>query len=364
MLFEIMNFLCWQGRWGVAYEEKTESKGRIFRHCLVLRQNSFGATIGRLCGESRKPFFQSRRNILFMKKALLMFFICFNLLSFNTAVQAQCSTVTVSIYQPSVGNYKVRAAIPQPYTQDIEIMGSITPEGEPTTGYELTIFAGNLTGETDQTWQQSQPPTVSNTFSVSICPPFSLSEDQSYGILLSTEFQNFVQKRNDFLDKISTAVNQGTSLDSIKSAALNGIQNNDYQQFYTLVFGSNQIGESFFNSYVSARNALLQANSFVQEHPEVFSCNTCNVSLADETNYFFNNFGTFNTYRFAPAAVQTENGLSKPVCGSYWNQIKLGICAGACGATSLGLAAGLCGWGCWCTFCTRNSAVANVICAN
>jgi hypothetical protein len=106
-----------------------------------------------------------------MKKTLLIFFTFFNLLSLNKAVQAQCSTVTVTTYQPSVGSYKVRATIPHPFSQNIEIMGSITPEGEPTTGYELTIFAGNLTGETDQTWQQSQPPTLSSTFSVSICPP-------------------------------------------------------------------------------------------------------------------------------------------------------------------------------------------------
>jgi hypothetical protein len=86
--------------------------------------------------------------------------------------------------------------------------------------------------------------------------------------------------------------------------------------------------------------------------------------LIDETNYFFDNFQTFNTYRFVSAAQQIENGILRPVCGSYWNQLKLGICAAGCGVVSGGLAAGLCGWGCWCTFCTRNSALATVICAN
>jgi hypothetical protein len=155
-----------------------------------------------------------------MKKALLIFSIFLNLLSFNTPVQAQCSTVAVSIYQPSAGNYKVRATIPYPYSQDIEIMGSITPEGGSTTGYELTIFAGNLTGETDQTWQQSQPPTISGTFSASVCPTAS-------------DYLNFAgQLHNDYQEYLLNYLTAGSGVDLTDTSTLKQIIQSKSVEFF------------------------------------------------------------------------------------------------------------------------------------
>jgi hypothetical protein len=194
-----------------------------------------------------------------MKKVIFLMAVC--VLSFVQFMYAQeCSTVTVEAFpmDPQSGQYSyfgVRVSLAQPYYQDVTVNGYIW-DGPDDHGYNenhpytLTIVAGYLTAETAANFYQTGPAAegAANITSVSPCPPFALPEDQSHEILLSTEFQNFVQKKNDFLDRISIAVNQGTLLDTIRNAALNGIQNNDYQQFYTLVFGSNQAGLSFFSS--------------------------------------------------------------------------------------------------------------------
>jgi len=354
-------------------------------------------------------------------KKLLIFAIVF-IIGFVTCLQAQiCNGVSVEAFprQPQTGSHNyfgVRVALTQPYSQSVTVTGtihsSVDPGSYPTAIFTLTVSAGSLTAQTSDDFYQMDPTGSAAVTVESVTPcAFELSEEDSYQILFSSEFQNFIQKRNDFLDKISNAVNQGIPIDSIRNAALTAMQTGNYQSFYIMVFGSYQVGETFFSSYVAARDALLQANPFVQEHPEIFTCQTCNSTLIEETNYFFNNFQSFNTYRFTPGEeileVRIRNQAKQPVfasyssyaqnvsfrnfersvdyrfavgsdkigydqrsavkkivCGSYWNQVKLGLCAAGCGVTTAGLAAGLCGWGCWCTFCTKNSALATAICAD
>lgn len=297
---------------------------------------------------------------------LLVFFS----VSLHNLVHAQCSSVTVEAYQVSVGNYKLRATVAFPVNQIIYINGSITPEpGAPTDSYDLTIPAGSLTGETETTWQLTDPYAVPQ-FTVAVSPcPFLLSEDESQQVLLSYEFQNFVQSRNDFLDKIAHALSRGISLNSIRDATLAGIQNDDYQSLYSLLsFSSSQDGESFFNSLANARNSFLQAYPDIQQHLNEFICQSCSTSLTDQVNYFFNNFDAINTYRYSPGSEEGQDPgtdpFRKPTCGSFWNQLKLGICAAGCSVTTAGVATPFCGWLCWCAFCTQNSALASVICAN
>lgn len=175
----------------------------------------------------------------------------------------------------------------------------------------------------------------------------------------SSEFQNVILKQNQVLDTITNALNRGISLQSIRTATLDAIQNNNYQSIYSLLFSSSQSGDAFFNELVNAKTAFVLQNGFIMENQQTFTCSTCFSTLTDQANYFFDNFQTFNSYRYSPTGSN-----SKPTCGSWWNQVKLVACAALCGVSTAGIGAGVCGWGCWCTFCTKNSAVANVICAN
>lgn len=187
---------------------------------------------------------------------------------------------------------------------------------------------------------------------------FSLTEQQSREVLLSPELQTVIQLQNQFLDKISNAVSQGTSIESIRTAALEALQTNNYQTIYLMLFNSYQSAESFFNSLTAAKANFLRANSFIQQNIGVFTCQTCLTPITAEASYFFNNFQAFNSNRVNPGG---EDG-DPPVCGSNWNKVKLIICTALCSATTAGLGAALCGWGCWCTFCTKNSALAAIIC--
>lgn len=196
--------------------------------------------------------------------------------------------------------------------------------------------------------------------------PSQSCEDKSYQILVSSSTQSFAQKRNDFLDKVSYALNKGNSLSAVRNATLQAVQYNNYQIIDTMMFKGTIDRQSFISAYNNARAGFLQANSFIQQTPQYFSCQTCGASAVDWTNYIFDNFTSINSSRYYPPAeeVNPSTGKLEPICGSRGNQVKLLGCVAITGVTTGGLGAVLGGWGCWCNFCTRNSWLGTKICAN
>lgn len=195
---------------------------------------------------------------------------------------------------------------------------------------------------------------------------FKLSEEASMEIVQSIEFQNIFKLKNEFLDKISNAVNQGIPLDSIRVAAIDAVENNNNQQIYSMLFSDYNSGVAFFNNLSQAKKIFRDKYAFIEQNKEKFMCTTCSKTLSEEVNFLFKNFNAFNNNRYTPGAGLSGEKTA-PTCGSWWNQIRLGVCAAACGVVTVGtvgLGTAACGWGCWCTFCTKNSAVASVICAD
>lgn len=193
---------------------------------------------------------------------------------------------------------------------------------------------------------------------------FTLTEQESFDVIKSTEFQNFMNLQDTFLIKIKDAVANQISLDSIRIAALNAINNNDTTAVYTILFGDVNRGYNFFTALSDAKRALLNTNSFMNQHTTVFSCSTCATSIVDQTNWFFQKFYPLDTahseYGFTTRTAQ--NIAATPTCGSWWNVLRLGVCATGCSIVTGGLATVLCGWGCWCQFCSSNSALSLLIC--
>ncbi len=190
---------------------------------------------------------------------------------------------------------------------------------------------------------------------------FELSEEASLEIVKSTEFQKVVTLQNEFLDKIDRAVKRGTPLDVIQKAFLKAVGTNNYEPVYLMLFENVQNGSLFFENLAASKRAFVEANR-LYENKQTFSCLTCSRSVIEEINIFFKFFDVFNENRLV---IYTENAAVKslPTCGSWWNQIKLVGCSALCSVTSGGVGAIACVWSCWCSFCTKNSAVANVICA-
>ena len=196
---------------------------------------------------------------------------------------------------------------------------------------------------------------------------FMLSEEASKEIVKSPEFQNVFKLQNEFLDKISNAVNQGIPLESIRTATIDAVENNNNKPVYSMLFSDYQSGENFFNALSEAKNTFREKHRFIEENKSAFTCSTCSKTLSEEVNFLFNNFQAFNNNRYIPGTSSNTERAAEPVCGSWWNQVRLGICAVACGVVTVGtagIATAACGWGCWCTFCTQNSALATVICAD
>jgi len=153
-------------------------------------------------------------------KQLIGILLCF-VFALNNLLQAQCSSVTVEAYQVSVGNYKVRATLAFTYSQTVSINGSITPEpGASTDVYSITVPAGSLTGQTDDTWSLIDPNatpsiTVSNVipcpteYAEGIAASYSLS-NHTYTIDLSPNDQNI---KNALAESFSL---EDPTIDSIK----------------------------------------------------------------------------------------------------------------------------------------------------
>lgn len=193
---------------------------------------------------------------------------------------------------------------------------------------------------------------------------FRLSEEVSKQIIESPEYQNCIRFQNDFLDIISNKVNQGTSIESIKTATLNAIRTSNYNEIYLLLFGNYQSAEVFFTGMANSQRSYISNLKTNYPNMPSLGCSTCHSFLTDDVNYFFRNFNVFNTNRMPVSGGTSEGVAPEPTCGSYWNQVLLAACATGCSVTTAGLGVAMCGWGCWCTFCTRNSAVAAAICAH
>jgi hypothetical protein len=366
-----------------------------------------------------------------MKKLYYFILMSLSVLAFHSNVNAQCSTVTVEAFplEPQSGNHNyfgVRVTLAQTYDQNVTVNGYIYDQGEGANTdhpFELTVTTGNLTAETSSTFYETSPAieAIAEISSVTPCPVFDLSEEESQTIIESSGFQIFIRLRNEFLDKIDSAVNQASiPLDSIKAAVLDAITNNNYQSFYSKLFSSNEAGESLIDSIVAARDALLTANPYFEANSGKFTCETCDISLTEKINYFFNNFEAINTNRYTNeteenayayehnynsytsitneniyayeqsnnkyASIMNDNmyayeksynkytrmpsdnkyaySVAIPTCGSWWNQLKLGACALLCSVTTAGIATPFCGWLCWCEFCRHHSALGERICAN
>lgn len=201
----------------------------------------------------------------------------------------------------------------------------------------------------------------------------TLSEIDSKKIVESIEFQTLINVQFELVLKIDSTIKSGIPKQRLENEALLSIQNikND---FYDLVFENSKAGEKFIERFQLACKTFLQKYPDLEKNRNEFVCSSCSLQPIEyKVKWFFKNFEIFNSARLnkqtpvlsrAQVAADLIENDDDPVCGSYWNQVKLGTCSALCGASTVGLGGPLCVWGCWCTFCTKNSSVADAICSN
>ena len=186
-----------------------------------------------------------------------------------------------------------------------------------------------------------------------------LSEIESSAIINSTEFQNFISIKNQFIEVVNQTVSNGYDLEELKQLSIESVNSNESDELFTALFGSKEKGLDYLIALENARTQLLNAYPVINKIRDQYAQPSLNsVSVFYETLDVINK--NRNEMNLSVASVAGRD--AEPVCGSYWNQVKLGVCATGCSFTTGGLGTVFCGWLCWCTFCSQNSELSNAIC--
>jgi len=186
--------------------------------------------------------------------------------------------------------------------------------------------------------------------------PVVLSEEQSFEIVQSLEFQNYLNKRYEFLELVEEALSSGNSAENLTQVSMYSIREKDHAAFYETIFNSTSYAVKYIESVHNAKTNLYE------KFPVLSQINAeLETDLSEQkiSNFYVNlELRGFRGNQYETNA-RTNSGTT---CGSYWKQVKAVTCAGLCGASTGGAGSVLCLWACWCTFCTENSELADAIC--
>jgi hypothetical protein len=198
-----------------------------------------------------------------------------------------------------------------------------------------------------------------------------LSEKASLSILSSDEVKDLIEIQNLFIDKIKQAVAKGYSVQELSRLSINAINYNQHTEILKVIFGSVNEGNIFIQNVQNAKLKFISKYKFILENREDFECNSCTQLTAQSVNLFYINLNIYDKSRLKVPSVDLPISTislndellegDKPVCGSYWQQVKLLACMSLCSVSTGGLGTVLCGWGCWCMTCPE-SVTGGIIC--
>lgn len=194
----------------------------------------------------------------------------------------------------------------------------------------------------------------------------TLTDEQILLIINSKEFKTYFKYKDSIIVLINKAIQRGENIDNIRELALQSLTDSTKEfELSKIIFRDSENGNSFFNNFSKSRDSLF--NKF----PELeLLSQSVEIDYEDQINFLFNNFSLISDNVINKKAgfenifnnTNYEPITKEPVCGSYWQQFKLGVCALGCSLTTAGIGTALCGWGCWCWFCNENSELSKVIC--
>lgn len=186
---------------------------------------------------------------------------------------------------------------------------------------------------------------------------FQLSEEVSHEIVSSQEYQTYFNLRYEFLIYVDNAIRNGFSVSFLTDLSIKSIREQENEAIYKAIFNDYFEGESYIERLTDAKEALYWKfpvlNTIISEGAEELS--------KENVEKFYMNISQkeFSKTLLEKGMEVEDDG---PVCGSYWQQVKLVACAGVCSFATAGIGTPLCGWACWCMLCNENSSLADVIC--
>lgn len=188
-----------------------------------------------------------------------------------------------------------------------------------------------------------------------------ITEERAEEIWSSPEVQHMLDLQHQFVERVDAALARGVALDDIRAAMhLATSPRADDSQIVALLYESREEADRYVAALKAARAAIPEAFPEVAAARDELDPAGCTVQ-GKSVDGFFNNYDKVRESRLNPL---DERNAPAPVCGSRKNQLKLLACATLCSFTSGGLGTVACGWGCWCTFCSKDSVLATYICAD
>ncbi len=184
-----------------------------------------------------------------------------------------------------------------------------------------------------------------------------MSEELCFEIVSSNECQTYFNLRFEFLSNVENAIKNGFSVSLLTELSMVAITDHDVEPFYTIVFDDHCEGEFYVARLAEATTALYKKFPVLNT---VVPVGTEELSKENIERLYMNIYNRTLSKSLTMESDPYE--MDEPVCGSYWQQVKLLACASACSFATAGVGTALCGWACWCMLCTENSAVADAIC--
>jgi hypothetical protein len=182
-----------------------------------------------------------------------------------------------------------------------------------------------------------------------------LSDETCFEIVSSIECQTYLNLRYEFLNNVEKAIRTGSSVSQLTELSMAALIDQDLEPFYNIIFDDYCEGVSYIARLSEATKALYNKfpilNTIISESPEA-------LTKENIEKFYFN----INRVELRKSSLANNESNDEPVCGSYWQQVKLIACATGCSFATAGVATVLCGWACWCMLCSENSVVADTLC--
>lgn len=183
-----------------------------------------------------------------------------------------------------------------------------------------------------------------------------LSEELCYEIASSKECQTYFDLRLEFLTNVENAIRNGSSVSLLTDLSMAAIRDQNLEPFYNVIFDDYCEGASYVERLTAATTDLYKKFPVLKTiAPE----GSEELSKGNIERFYL----SISRKELSKSSQANIGDGDEPVCGSYWQQVKLLACATACSFATAGVGTALCGWACWCMLCSENSAVADAICA-
>lgn len=101
--------------------------------------------------------------------------------------------------------------------------------------------------------------------------PFVFSEEESLQIVRSAEFKSLVRIQNEFLDRVSLALKNGSTLNQLADLSRKAIHNGKDDGTYNVLFGSRPAGNECFIKLQVARKQFLSRNPKILNNKSLFA---------------------------------------------------------------------------------------------